>query len=261
MRTISDILYSEIKIQGEYKMKSEKTNKIYNAETEAWLRDGINTGKISKIDYTDTFGRDLTSNRLFISNGNRVCEFNKRSQTRGKPLLLIGATITKVYREETIEEREVGSLERFKNAFKTMAHPNLWTNYQKGYEQVDIAEFIDFREKNNSPLAWNISDYAKTKGIAIVLENNYKTTTIKSQKPRGKNIGGYQECLLNIKNHLDNKETFSYFWEGNYWTTVSGKVYDDGVYRAFLSLEYKGTGNGHYYILINDNTALFAEDD
>ncbi len=87
-------------------MKSEKTNKIYNAETEAWLRDGINTGKISKIDYTDTFGRDLTSNRLFISNGNRVCEFNKRSQTRGKPLLLVGSTITKVYREETIKERQ-----------------------------------------------------------------------------------------------------------------------------------------------------------
>lgn len=37
--------------------------------------------------------------------------------------------------------------------------------------------------------------------------------------------------------------------------------YDPDKNKAWYSEEYKGCGNGHYYIALNKNTALFVEDD
>lgn len=37
--------------------------------------------------------------------------------------------------------------------------------------------------------------------------------------------------------------------------------YDPDRNKAWYSEEYKGCGNGHYYIAIDANTALFCEDD
>ena len=93
------------------------------------------------------------------------------------------------------------------------------------------------------------------------MHDYYKTTTIKSNKPKVGGYDAYAECIKNIKSHLDNKEDFVYRWQSGYDVTVEGRVFDDGSYKAWLSLEYRNCGNGHYYLLINDNNAIFAEDD
>lgn len=36
---------------------------------------------------------------------------------------------------------------------------------------------------------------------------------------------------------------------------------ETGIFRAWFSAEYPGTGNGYYYILINPTTAIFVEKD
>ena len=37
--------------------------------------------------------------------------------------------------------------------------------------------------------------------------------------------------------------------------------YDPASNKAWYSEEYRGTGNGHYYLALNENTALFCEND
>lgn len=71
----------------------------------------------------------------------------------------------------------------------------------------------------------------------------------------------FKQKLIELKNALDNKQEFEYWWEGFYDYSVSIKLYSDGYLRGFLNAEYRGKGNGHYYILINEKMALFVEDD
>ena len=63
-----------------------------------------------------------------------------------------------------------------------------------------------------------------------------------------------------IRNAFGERE-FSYSWQGKYDCTASGSFGADGQYRAWLSREYRGCANGHYYLLISDHQAVFVESD
>lgn len=43
--------------------------------------------------------------------------------------------------------------------------------------------------------------------------------------------------------------------------SLSTRLCDDGVFRAWFSSEYMGCGNGDYYLLINPTTAIYYERD
>jgi len=43
--------------------------------------------------------------------------------------------------------------------------------------------------------------------------------------------------------------------------SLSTKTCDDGIFRAWFSSEYRGCGNGDYYLLLNPKTAIFYEKD
>ena len=171
-------------------------------------------------------------------------------------------------------ENMVTDAKKFQKAFVTRCHPNLWSNLQKGYESIDFDNFLKFeKDIEIEPNGYNDNLYRLwldfTKDITIVVNNRYKTTTIKSNapRPRARNnyshngVSYYTQCVDNIKKHLDNKEDFRYSWRANYDVTVEGKTGSDGIYRAWLSLEYYGCGNGHYYLLINENSAVFSDSD
>lgn len=166
-------------------------------------------------------------------------------------------------------ERELDGLRKFKKAFTQNAHPNLWSNLVKDYAEFDVNDFERYanenlteEQKNDSGDVYScLSKYSQEHNSHIILENCWKTTTIKSNAPTNSYNYRYNDCIASIKNHLDNKENFYYNWNGKYDVSVEGKLGNDDVYRAWLSLEYRGCGNGHYYLLINENQALFTEDD
>ena len=193
---------------------------------------------------------------------------------------------------KSVYEREIGYLKGFKNAFTGRCHKNLWSDLQAGYGNLDISdyeryistpEFLDDFAKSRVDCGGESFDrdsgyhhylalgkYAREKNLTLVLENNYKTTTVRANKPVRKysyhrnghyGFDQYELFEQNIKKHLENKEAFRYTWRSGYDVSVSGAVCNDGVYRAWLSLEYRGCGNGHYYLLINENSAVFAEND
>jgi len=166
----------------------------------------------------------------------------------------------------SVVQKEVEMLRKFKKAFTTTIHKNLWGDMQDGYSRLNISEFelvmagAEDYPKTSYDVYTHLSKFSRDNNLHLITENNYKTTTIKSQKPVEQERQ-YTSCVDNIARHLDNKENFSYHWRSKYDVSVSGKLCDDGVYRAWLSLEFKGCGNGHYYLLINENTAVFSEDD
>lgn len=68
--------------------------------------------------------------------------------------------------------------------------------------------------------------------------------------------------MKDIKKAFENKEEFRFFIPGTRRDySVSGKMGEDGVYRAWFSSEYAGCGNGSYYLLLNPKLAIFIEND
>lgn len=208
--------------------------------------------------------------RLFKDRFGDIGYFDKGSSRHGRHLKYLVDQIESVKVKKSKQsnklsgfDREIDNLKKMKKIFTKKLHPNLWSNYRDGYTRLDIDEFIAFYnsdENRNDRFSYVLDKYRDDHNLHIINENNYKLTTIKSNPPKYW-ISGYNDCLANIKNHLDNKEQFGYYWKSNYDVSVHGKLDKDGIYKALLSLEYRGRGNGHYYLLINENQAVFIEDD
>ncbi len=47
----------------------------------------------------------------------------------------------------------------------------------------------------------------------------------------------------------------------NYDGSVSFKNYENGDFMGWLNLEFRGCGNGHYYLLINDTSFIYYDKD
>jgi len=232
--------------------------------------------------------------RLFTSTMGQLAYFAKGKHRRGYSVSGIVNNIVSLNTpknkkaEQTKYDKYIANLRKFQKAYTQNLHPNLWPNLRAGYSGLDISEFesfidaeknrglllsriinryrneddkIDFDKNDGSHLYDALSEFARLKNLDLNTENVYKTTAITSNKPTRSGYTSYKTCLDNIKNHLDNKEGFSYSWESGYDVTVDGKLCDDEIYRAWFSLEKRGCGNGHYYLLINENQAVFSEDD
>lgn len=213
--------------------------------------------------------------RLFMSTTGSLAYFGKGKRRRGYNLWNIIEDIESVSvktskrAEQTELEKYLDNLKKFKKIYTQNLHENLWSDLRDGYNRLDIEDFENFiinsdGEKNNSYDFYKLLlNYCGINNLHLNTENKYKTTTIQSNKPRLYTDNGYQykRCLENIKKHLDNKEDFRYGWESNYDVSIEGKMCSDGIYRGWFSLEFRGCGNGHYYLLVNEKQAVFAEND
>lgn len=61
---------------------------------------------------------------------------------------------------------------------------------------------------------------------------------------------------------MRDKEEFSYRWENGYDCSIELECSseEEGI-RGWYSEEYRGCGNGHYYILLDETHAIFHDDD
>lgn len=92
---------------------------------------------------------------------------------------------------------------------------------------------------------WNMAYPAKIKTMYF---GKYNTDSIREK----------------IAKALANKEKYSEFKAGNDWDGQGYDVsfeYKPELNKAWYSEEYRGYGNGHYYIALNSTHALFLEDD
>lgn len=74
----------------------------------------------------------------------------------------------------------------------------------------------------------------------------------------------FENCNAQVQFTLAVKERIDYsdYWRKGYDNSVSCKLdKQDGIMRAWYCEEYKGYGNGHYYLAVNATHAIFCEDD
>ncbi len=181
------------------------------------------------------------------SYGYRIYRFNGQVIFNGKEIEYFLIPIKKKPAEVYIEK-----VLKYRNYFNKYCHPNLWENLRKElneFTEENINNFLKDNTITSEYEAWKKSGLYNIPKI-----EDYKTLTLKT-------CGFKDEIISKIKECIEKKEEFDFYHEGNYDYSVRGRLCEDGIYRAWLSAEYRGMGNGHYYILISENNALFGEDD
>jgi len=205
--------------------------------------------------------------RLFMSTSGTLAYKAKGRKRSGYAL---SGIVEKIERIKSVKkglsrkERYIANLRKYKAAFQN-AHPNLWGELRDAYTRLNIDEVEkELANKGDNDSYYEVlREIQRRDKLDLISDNQYKTTTIRANKPNNRfEYWRYQDCIDNIQRHLDNKETFSYSWTASYDVSVKGRFdEDDGQYRAWLSLEFRGCGNGHYYLLVDSNRAVFCEDD
>lgn len=57
------------------------------------------------------------------------------------------------------------------------------------------------------------------------------------------------------------KTDYRHRWEKGYDNSIECKLCNDGTMCAWYSEEYRGCGNGHYYLALDERHAMFCEND
>lgn len=225
---------------------------------------------------TVTLKDGRTQKRRLFSRDKMVCVYNYQSKNWGKdvrsPIVTEDWASVKAAGKcepETLYEWFLKNLNAYKRSFTARVHPNLWYDYQKGYSNLSIDAYKAYIEgsqtdvTNASKLREALREYCALFNIEnVIWENNYKYTSVRSHAPvKYTDRWQYDAYIQNISRHLENKEEFNYKWKSRYNISVSGGLGGDGVYRAWMSLEPRGNGDIHYYLLVNDNAAVFTESD
>ena len=153
---------------------------------------------------------------------------------------------------------------RAKDAVKYLTQSGFWTDIKKEIEyfleNVDIEEFCKDMEKGSyenfycqrgegQKYAW-CSSYQ-------IFESFYNKNCWKSI-PWHKHSRRYDSA--EVENAIKDKKDYRRRWTNGYDNTIEITFKDDYP-RGWLSTEFRGCGNGHYYLLFDATHAIFYEDD
>ena len=121
---------------------------------------------------------------------------------------------------------------KVKNIIKRI-HPNLWSDIVTKYNEGNLDPVgADCRYETRS--IKDVFSLVQLEGLAWAIENKIDYSITKY----------YYGISPNGRDY-----------------SVETKLGKDGVFRAWFSSEYKGCGNGDYYLLINPTQAIFVEKD
>lgn len=196
----------------------------------------VEKNKNKRFNVTLKNGHVYNKIAFFIgSNYGGICYHNSRQKRYGS-----------VWRHDNSEIKEIVEVKKpiydtkknIKSYLKKI-HPNAWGDIKENLTKVLNGT------KNESEV------------------HEYLTGKVKYRRDIKKLLGEGQFNLL--VDAFENKKTFS--WHRNTYShsgrdlSISTKLCDDGVFRAWFSSEYMGCGNGDYYLLINPTTAIYYERD
>lgn len=211
-------------------------------------------------------GEEPTTMRLFNNQG-QLGFLPKRARTRGYAFRLYGVTsivpVPSKEKELTFREELINTHKKIRNLIVKETHPNLWQDLvkaQKALTDEELEKVADLAETHEEGLT--SFTFWKAMGelhLGARLDGKYKRLSVRGTLPkygdREARIAKFAQAIEDSKNKPDDW-SFRDFWRTSYDYSVSIK---NG--RAWLNEEYKGYGNGHYYLLLNANTAIFCEDD
>ena len=153
---------------------------------------------------------------------------------------------------------------RAKECVDMLTKSGLWVDIKEGMENVlkmsdsEIAQFIRDCKEDYYKLVWDneTSKYPAFSGHEYF--GNLVAERCWSSIPFTK----YSRDRLTreLGEHIQNKTKYTYDWSNGYDCSVEVS-FENGIGRGWLSLEYVGCGNGHYYLLLDEKHAMFIEDD
>lgn len=230
-------------------MKQTFTYPEDDANLRAFLKD---TRPLHATLHYDDHTEDV---RLALSTSGSLVRMAPRSRTRGFRINTHGLVSVSARKQtpKTPGQTYTDNLKRYRNYILRNIHPNLWAKLQKELENVTderLAEFVEAAEDCQDYFeAWKLAGE-----LGLPQIERHKTLTLKACKAP-------QYVMEGVREAIETQEDFLYSWRSNYDYRVSGSLGADGTFWATLSQEYKGCGNGHYWLLISPTQAIFCEDD
>ena len=200
---------------------------------------------------------DKERKRLFISRDGYVCEFKKRSRTRGRCISCeelwravepLKADTDKV----TICKRNT------RNIIKYLSSSGLWPDILANMEKLqrlpdeDLQYLVscEYDEHNKFMQEKTIEHISPDMFYSLLSRRSIITI----------NWGGASNDWIKRGwlTALSEKRKYSMRWTVSYDNSVE---YNPDGNKAWYSEEYRGCGNGHYYLLLDEKHAAFREDD
>lgn len=199
--------------------------------------------------------------RFGISTSGRLIVMNKRSRRFGgfppanffENVVQINLSSKKII---SGVERYVDDLRKRKRYLDKHCHPNLWKNLRDEAELIteeNLKKLLSDKTTVSRFDAWEVAPKYNLPRI-----ESHKAISLKTA------LGKYYDetlIMAQVKSSIDNKKDYERQWRNKYDYSLSLKMCKDGIYRGWLSQEFKNCGNGHYYLLIGYNHAIFCEDD
>ena len=205
--------------------------------------------------------------RLAIGSCGSLLEMCKKSKRYG--CYIYPKNVVDIKPIKTEPQSEMGKLLKLYKKAKNVwlkAHPNLWEDYAEGYKNITDkeVELFLFAHAGDSDLYERFKEFLNSKGCETYsLFYGVNVVYLSSLKPTRSGWEEYEKMMKELKHNLDNKINCEYHWQGfyDYSLRVNFKDYKNGYGCAFLSCEYRGCGNWHYYYLVNEKMAIHVEDD
>lgn len=192
--------------------------------------------------------------RMFVACNGKPCEFRYRSKTTGRYI-----DESEITEWESVKPKdEVNPYVRYRNFFKTcvkyLEESKLWSEILADYKLVlsneELFKYIVEKEKETD--YFEFGEKLREFGMAGKHVDTFYRTIKK-----GIATINYEKCKKQSYSNLFNKSSeISLRWRKAYDCTLSK---ENG--KAWYSEEYKNTGNGHYYLALDANHAIFSEDD
>lgn len=232
-----------------------------------------------------------TQLRLFISTDQDVCFFAKGSRSRGYRL-----NLDKVESIEAKQKKEQDKYKTFhrncEKAAGLLAASGFWPEIQK---RMAVMAAMTVEDYNRLMTLWQEYDelynhreltYDEMSRLQDEKRKEYEAYFTERgatgdwyhfrQLSENKQIvsvpysnGGYgkerqvayaREIIEQVKQGEAGKYK-TFYWYGNYDFHIEVRKNDDGTIYGWYSAEYKGCGNGHYYLLLDAEHAIYCEDD
>lgn len=188
--------------------------------------------------------------RFFISSCNNLCYFARNSRRKGRivPLSFFDQYVKfKTNADKTEEQKlkaEYNKIAKYKTMAEKASFTNSWIEDCKNLPTLE--EFKKDPKSNEYGILFNhgITTGNKIDGKVISLSRIEKK---------------YPQAIQRLREAIANKQAVGTIIStvpfAGYEMSISVEARDGGII-GYLSLEFKGCGNGYYYLLINDENFI-----
>jgi hypothetical protein len=219
------------------------------------------------VTYKD--GNQEAKRMFWGSNIGKVCEFAPRSRRRGYPV-----SMDTWKRVDPMRPKEAGKLDAetwvdtavkryqknrafwFKHADRRLWQ-NIWKQWEQDKSEQIRAAIMEKIEKGELDIeSWKTPTYYH-------VSHELDIPHFEKNRPNIMDVG---KLLCRSDSYIDSlieagSGSLSARGAYDYSLSVKRDENDPELLRAWFNAEYKGCGNGHYYLLISPKVAMFCETD